>query len=354
MPRRTDSYNLQAVNPNLAKQWHPTKNGTLTLSEITPGSRKKVWWICAKGHEWQAPVTRRAHGAGCPDCRRSFASKDYNLRKTSPELASQWHPTKNGDLSPTDVTPWSNRKAWWLCGKGHEWQAMISSRSAGNQCPYCSGRKVGEDNCLAHLNPELASQWHPTRNGSVSPKDVTLFSCRKVWWKCAKGHEWLSGVYSRSQGSGCPYCTGRLLGEDFTLDKAYPEIAAQWHPGKNGSLSPKDLTPMSYKRAWWVCEKGHAYQARVYNRSRGRGCPYCAGKAVCEENCLETVNPSLASEWHPAKNGGLTPRDVTPGSAKVVWWICESGHEWKAQINGRNRGSGCPYCARQKSNEKIE
>jgi len=75
---------------------------------------------------------------------------------------------------------------------------------------------------------------------------------------------------------------------------------------------------------------------------------------VCEENCLGTVNPSLAAQWHPAKNGSLTPGNVTAGSAKVVWWICESGHEWKAQINGRNRGSGCPYCARQKSNEKIE
>mgnify|MGYP003306230336 CR=1 FL=1 len=51
-------------------------------------------------------------------------------------------PTKNGDLKPTDFIANSNKKVWWLCKKGHEWQARISNRMNGNNCPYCANKKV--------------------------------------------------------------------------------------------------------------------------------------------------------------------------------------------------------------------
>ncbi|MHC4133205.1 MAG: zinc-ribbon domain-containing protein [Planctomycetota bacterium] len=51
MPRATENYNLQVINPNLSKEWHPTKNGSLDPKDFTPNSNKKVWWICKKKHE---------------------------------------------------------------------------------------------------------------------------------------------------------------------------------------------------------------------------------------------------------------------------------------------------------------
>ena len=33
-----------------------------------------------------------------------------------------------------------------------------------------------------------------------------------------------------------------------------------------------------------------------------------------------TPYPHLVKEWHPTKNGDLTPKDVTYGSNKKVWW----------------------------------
>jgi hypothetical protein len=71
----------------------------------------------------------------------SSLTSDYNLQVLNPILAKEWHPIKNGKLTPGDVTPHSNKKAWWMCKKGHEWEARISSRSQGNGCPYCSGRR---------------------------------------------------------------------------------------------------------------------------------------------------------------------------------------------------------------------
>jgi len=128
------------------------------------------------------------------------------LQEANPELAKQWHHTKNGNLTPRDVAQFSHRKVWWRCNKGHEWQAPPRDRSRGNGCPYCSGRYAYGDNCLAILNPDLSKEWHPTKNGDLTPRNVLLGSHNKVWWKCDKGHEWEATISDRSSGKGCPEC----------------------------------------------------------------------------------------------------------------------------------------------------
>ena len=50
-----------------------------------------------------------------------------SLADKFPEIAKQWHPTKNGDLTPSDVAVSSHKKVWWTCPKGddHEWEATL-------------------------------------------------------------------------------------------------------------------------------------------------------------------------------------------------------------------------------------
>ena len=272
------------------------------------------------------------------------------LLTNKPELAKEWHPSKNGSLTPANLTLGSNKKVWWICFKGHEWRARVTDRNYRRTgCPYCSGYRVCIDNCLYTINPTLAREWHPTKNDPLIPKEVTPGSSKKVWWICTKGHEWEAVVHNRNSGTGCPYCAGRALGADNCLQTINPELAKQWHPTMNGRLTPLDVTPNSDKKAWWICGSGHEWKATISNRNRGRGCPCCAGRAVCDDNCLQTVNPFLAAEWHSEKNGSLTPRDVMPGSSKRVWWQCKRGHEWEAYIHSRSKGYGrCPYCSGRK------
>ena len=71
------------------------------------------------------------------------------------------------------------------------------------------------------------------------------------------------------------------------------------------------------------------------------------------EKSLGKLYPDLVKEWHPTKNGKLTPYDVTPGSGKKVWWKFDQDHEWKVIISSRTRGNGCPYCAREKRRLNI-
>jgi positive regulator of sigma E activity len=197
---------------------------------------------------------------------------------------------------------------------------------------------------LLELNPDLAKEWHPTKNGSLTPSDVTLHSKKKVWWKCNKNHEWQAVVDSRSIGRSCPYCSGKAVCDDNCLSTLNPDLAKQWHPTKNGSLTPSDVTLHSSKKVWWICGKGHEWEVLVSSRSAGDGCPYCSGRNACNENCLATLNPDLAKQWHPTKNGSLAPGDVTPHSPKKIWWICSKGHEWEATVGGRSYGTGCPKC----------
>ena len=205
-------------------------------------------------------------------------SEKYNLEVANRKLAAEWHPRKNGDLVPRNVTPGSHRMAWWICPKGHEWEAMIYSRNSGVGCPYCAGQAVCDDNCLETRNPDLAREWHPFRNGSLTPKDVTPMSHKKVWWQCEKNHEWKATIANRSNGKGCPYCKGRLASEEHNLELANPGLVKDWHPRNNGGLTPREVTPASHRRVWWICDQGHEWQDKISHRSRGSGCPYCSGR----------------------------------------------------------------------------
>ncbi len=491
---------LATMNPELAAEWHPTRNGDLTPNDVTAGStRRKVWWLCPLGHEYRATPASRSHGSGCPTCamegktsfpeqavlfylgrltraegrfsydgrweidvwlpdlntgieydgafwhaspsvaRRERLKEEYlagrgvrlirvrevqkdeelppdegdrifckyaqdgshiaavvsrllaalrlagdpdvdverdraeiyaryvegrkaeSLLATSPELAAEWHPTRNGALTPDKVSRSSGKRVWWVCESGHEWQASVDNRARGNGCPYCSGKRViAGFNDLATTDPEIAAEWHPTRNGGLTPRDVTRGSSRvKPWWVCPEGHEYRATPANRIAGRGCPTCSVAKrsrsrheahLKTHESIAETHPELCREWDAEGNGSLTPHDVTSGSDAKVWWVCERGHRYEATVANRVGGRGCPYCAGKRVLPGfNDLATVAPEVAAEWHPTRNGDLTPSDVGAGSHGMAWWLCSEGHEWRAQIKSRvQQGVGCPYCSNKR------
>ena len=480
---------LATTHPELAKEWHPTKNGELLPLEVMPGTNRKYWWQCSKcGQEWEAtPNTRTYNKSGCPYCSGLKAIPGLtDLATVNPVLAAEWHPTKNGELSPSDVTASSGKKVWWLGKCGHEWQAVIRDRDDGHGCPVCRKEKqtsfaeqaiffylnqlaptenrymldgkteidvylpaykigieydgcwyhrgikaerkekrknavlqkagitlirvkevtdltgcvdtdtvlyckysnnpkylngvieklisylglkldidVGRDrwkiyslyienskeNSLAVLNPELAAEWHPTKNGGLLPSQVQIGSSKKVWWLGKCGHEWEAVIGSRKNGYGCPICSGRVKLPGFNdLATTQPELAAEWHPAKNGELTPEQVTQSSNKKVWWLGKCGHEWEQVISSRKVGQGCPYCAGvKVLPGFNDLATINPVLAAEWHPTKNGELSPSDVSKGSSKKVWWLGACGHEWEETIAHRHRmGLGCPICSNRR------
>ncbi len=344
--------------PDLAKEWHPTKNKALTPDLVDYGSNKVVWWHGKCGHEWTESIKQRTGmHTQCPICRGLRVLKGFNdLASQNPELATEWNYEKNGALSPENITTGSGKKVWWKCKYGHEWQAVVAYRRDGNGCPYCANDYVWVGfNDLLTKNPKLAEEWHPTKNGDLLPEKVVYGSNRKVWWLGKCGHEWQARIRNRFFGNGCPYCNKSVLLLGYNdLASNNPELASEWNAEKNGSLKPTDITARSNRKVWWKCNKGHEWQATVSDRSNNHGCPYCSGRfAIQGETDLATVHPELIGEWNYEKNGSLKPADVSFGSRKKVWWICKRGHEWQAEVNSRHSGQNCPYCNKEKISPKV-
>ena len=467
-------------NAQLMTEWDWEKNSEISLypDKLTCGSGIKVWWRCSKEHEWQATIHNRNNGTGCPYCSNQRVFVGYNdLETVNPILAKEWNYEKNAGLSPSDVTSNTNKKAWWLCSKGHTWQASVSHRNNGSGCPYCAGKKALKGyNDIQSCNFPVASEWNFEKNDSLKPENFTFGSGKKVWWKCKKGHEWQARIADRIRGKGCPICNlerstsfpeyailyylqkydvyamhsyrefgyeldiyipskriaieydgyfwhknkskedkhknmqckndgiqlyrireglpslnnysidytvrkdqkdlsfvlsevflkifGTRLDVDVQRDaiaiessREYTEkehsilytnsnVAIEWNYEKNGNLRPENLSANSGKKVWWKCKNGHEWQSTIDNRNRGHGCPYCSGRyVVAGNNDLQTINPSLSLEWSFEKNQGLTPSDIAPNSDRKVWWKCSKGHEWKTAVYNRTYGYGCPYCS---------
>lgn len=278
---------------------------------------------------------------------------DYCRLHQNQYLLDEWDTDKNLPFTPQSVAFGSNRKMWWRCAKGHGWQASIYTRSHGTGCPYCKGKAVltGE-NDLASRYPELAKEWNEIKNAPLKPTDIVPQTHKRVWWKCAQGHEWRASVHSRAQGCGCPICANRVAAVSVnTLADRFPQIAEEWDSDKNAPITPEQVMPGTSRRFWWKCKAGHSYRSAVSSRtSGGSACPVCAGKAVqADENDLHTLYPEIAAQWDYEKNMGCTPDAVSVSSNRRVWWLCSKGHSYCAAVAARTRyKSECPYCTNKK------
>jgi very-short-patch-repair endonuclease len=338
------------------------------FSKFSNGSHKKVWWKCTKSgcshpHEWEAVISSRTkdNGTGCPFCSgRNICSCD-SLQTLNPDISAEWHHEKNISLKPSEVSVSSHKKVWWKCLKmgcdHHEWEATIKNRTNGRGCPFCAGQKVCPCNSLQTLKPDIATEWHPQKNNSLKPSEVTVGSYKKVWWKCPKSecnhpHEWETVISVRTKGHGCPFCLGFKVCPCNSLETWKPDILSEWHP--RNSLKPSEVSVSSGKKVWWKCTKmgcdHHEWEAIIKSRTRGNGCPFCAGYKVCPCNSLQTLEPDISAECHPRNT--LKPSEVPVGSHKKVWWKClKMGcdhHEWEATIANRTNDRGCPFCAGKK------
>jgi hypothetical protein len=309
---------LAALNPELANEWHPTNNSPLTPLNFTENSGHKVWWQCDEGHEWQATIdgrNRKSGGTGCPYCSPTYrlASPENNLALKFPDLLRFFHPTKNGDLTPKDVTHGSEKPIWWRCPNdpNHEFFRSpnhLTSSKASELCPFCSGYFVSDTNSMAATHPNMALIFHPRLNKDSTPENVKAGSREKFWWRCEQGHEWEQTAFNieRTKSENpCPLCK--------TLAGKRPEIAALMHPTKNGKLTGYDLGCWSTKKVWWQCHSNpeHEWQTSasvMVQPSRKASCQYCPPERISRS--ISDTHPLMAQAFHPEKNGQLTPQKV--------------------------------------------
>ncbi|MEK5478139.1 zinc-ribbon domain-containing protein [Paenibacillus sp. FSL R5-0407] len=338
--------------PSITKEYNNEKN-VVPVDEIYVGYPVPVWWICENGHEWQALVKNRAvRDHGCIYCTGQVPIVGENdLSTTDPLLAKEWHPSKNGEFTPQIAMRGSSKKVWWVCNNGHEWEAVIYSRANGSGCPYCSGRlAIRGKNDLETLHKDIASEWHPIKNGKLKPYQFKEKSTKKVWWQCKEGHEWNDSICERvSDRKKCPFCNNTVVIPDKNSFKALePEAASYWDYDSNGDLKPENFFPHSNKEVNWICGK-HKWNEKIGSMTKRKECPYCSGARISEEDSVFNKYPLLLIELDHDKNVGININSISEGSSKMIWWKCKKGHSWLAPTERRVKGSKCPYCAGKKS-----
>lgn len=253
-----------------------------------------------------------------------------SLYTLQPDFLSEWDDEKNV-ITPKDITIGSDRKVWWKCQQGHQWQASPSYRARGfGTCIACES--------LAHLYPEIVEEWHPELN-TTSPWEVRSGSGKKVWWKGkACGHEWETAIRNRVRGANCVYCTGQKVLVGFNdLATTHPHIAKQWDHKKNTRKLENTMYGLKTK-VWWTHTCGHSWYKSPLHMTKltDYSCPVCQSVAV--------LHPEILEEW----NDKFDPYEVAAGSGRKIDWKCKknSKHIWKATpYNRLAQKQGCPYCS---------
>jgi hypothetical protein len=205
--------------------------------------------------------------------------------------------------------------------------------------------------------PELSLEFDVAKNDSISLDEITAGSGRKVWWLCNNGHSWQSVVSSRIKNGlmrKCPFCKGLKPSEINNFATENKDLLLIWDYKKN-IQNPKQFTPRSNKKVFWICKKGHSWQNTIKRTVLQKGkCPVCSEKkSVSIIHNLQTKFPELMEFWDFEKN--INPPIIfAPFSSKKVYWKCVNGHSYLQPIVHKTRaGYGCPKCKIKGSRNEV-
>jgi hypothetical protein len=310
--------------------------------------------ICGNGHIQQCDKGHARRCAtrafNCSVCSGQRVVAGLNsLGDVMPRFIAEWDQDANGDLTPFTVSVGVSRKVGWICDRGHHYEAYIANRTIhGTGCRYCAANAVLPGlNDLPTTHPKLAALWDNQANGDLKPTDVSAGSHTKIHLRCELGHPFIREPYNLVRTNGrCPTCQGReLISGKNDLATLRPDVAAWWHPSKNGDLTPDMVKVHSGLKVWWQCEQGHEFQATVSNRTcrTKRTCPVDNGRWFLPGvNDLATQDAELIKDWDSALNR-IEPWQTLPTNHQW-WWTCRFGHTQHAWVANRRRSGGCTDC----------
>ena len=337
--------------PELLDEWD-LDNNEISPFEVSPHSGKKVWWKCKKGHSWHASICDRTSNRkhGCPYCSGRYVIPGENdLSTIVPQVAEEWHDDKNFPLRASDVKSMSNKRVWWKCCNGHEWQAAICSRvgSGGHNCPICTREQRVSfaecaifyyfnlvDNSVIHTYTELGFEldvyipskrvaieydgatWHTEikrdkrKNEKCKLNNIELYRLREYPLESLNdssmdivvNDETLSDVIKELifKLYGINYDVNVLRDKqiidslkwrapkEHSLAVKRPDLVDEFDVDKNAGLTADDVYYNSNKLYWWTCKNGHSYEMIMYDRLHTKMCPYCSGSRGRKIKNLDT------------------------------------------------------------------
>ncbi|WP_435097160.1 zinc-ribbon domain-containing protein [Candidatus Pelagibacter bacterium nBUS_27] len=292
----------------------------------------------------------------------------YKLAERYPELAVEFHPTKNYPLTINSIAKWGNLDVWWTCKHKHHYQKKIRLKlksldsfkrnkhkrkrksNSVNFCDICQGTVVDQQNSLETLKPQLMQFFDYKKNYPLTPKKIFYKSATDIYWLCPKGHGlkqrpnrfMLNGIFI------CKKCPGTI----FKLSDKYPKFAKEFHPFKNYPLTADSYYPWQIEEVFWTCKYNHHYKEKLkkrldnYSTNRKSLCKICRGLIVDDQNNLDVINPKISKQWNYKKNYPKTPDKIFwKDSKKPFHWTCSRNHNWATTVRHRTVSkSNCPFC----------
>ncbi len=264
------------------------------------------------------------------------------------QLVEEFAEDLNPGIVPSRVTLGSHKRLWWRCANGHVWDAVVSNRSKGSQCPQCSREMLllkgsGVIASSARHMEEFAADL----NVGIDPHRITLGSNVKIWWRCRKGHEWQASPNGR-KSSGCRKCAfvsssmeRRNRSSSRKTVSSVPELLDSW--SKSNEESSRVVLVSSKDKFAWECGNGHVTFRTPAGQMRLKQCPFCSGVQASPFLNLSIQKPDLAKDWSH-KNNKMASEVLATSNYKAIWFSEECGHEWTREVYVRSRGQGCPYC----------
>ena len=307
---------------------------------------------CPRGHEYLDVVVTsdQRDRTPCPSCTAAHVEHGVNdLASVAPDIASQLHPTLNGDLKATGIAAASSHRVWWKCAKNHPFIATPANRTlTGAGCGVCLNRTlISGVNDFATLHPFMALQLQRPSMSSKRANQLSADDTKMRDWVCPDGHPFRSTIKKRVSTRGtCPECQKvRRRTSPKNFAHTHPDKARTWLPELNEGRRPDEYTKGSKLDVIWWCENGqHPFEMRLEARSRGCGCPYCAGRRILAGfNDFATTHPDLAVDWHPYLNW-KQPTEVMAGSIDKFYWKCRHGDITHQSIPKRRLSGGCVDC----------
>ena len=398
------------------------KNKDIDFNNLTYRSAKKIWWKCKKeGHTFQATCHHRTRGSGCPSCIKysRVITLEKSLLFLKPEIAKWWHPIKNGELEPKDVSAATSSKYWFKCELGHEFESSTTHQNKKTiVCARCSGRVPSEERNFEKDFPDAAKQWDYEKNLN-RPSEYTPGSNYKAWWKCAKGHSYQQAITQRTgQNQGCNICKANIskpqiriyaefksifknvelskIIKKIEIDIYIPDIkigieydGKYYHSNrirkdleknkkiKNMGISLIRVREKSLERisetdillktnnlqkvdideileSFKKFSSSYKYARKIDNYLEQNEFVNTKGfnKYILNlpfpifEKSLAFTHKDLIKTWDYKKNKNVTPEQFTSSNKTKVWWICDKfNHSWEASISDRTyKKAGCRIC----------
>lgn len=395
-------YCIKNNKQNILDEWHYEENDKIGLNPKNVGksSNKKVFWLCPVGHIYNMDISDRTDGGNCPYCSGTRLLVGFNdLLSQYPDVCKDWDYSKN-KKKPEEYLQHSSEKVYWKCHKcGYEWSAQISHRTSKinpsgcskcinhgmsriEMCIYLSIKKylpdaeyrkkidgiefdvyipsehfaIEYDGCYFH--GESKAKRDTKKDEKAKEKGIIFLRIKeeaKVIYDfllddnilhlntnyntkhkeiCQKILEILKNNYSLNVETSVSntiiqeaIAQINTLNYENSLEAKCPEIAKEWHPTKNGILTPDKVDYSSHTPAWWICSNcGNEYEKEIHRMTDKRyaklgKCKYCTGQARKKGyNDLETLYPGIKKHWVKHKNENIDFYELAPRSTKYAYW----------------------------------